>query len=206
MCLRNVSSRGNSSSFNVSSKCVFASSFTYPPWQKCVFEMCLRLRAEKCVHQCAHNANTYAKNRDMLVWQCWVKWFPKLQVQVRKHCQPYSNSNPIISSYLISYSMKSNQIMWALSWYLFEAFSKFCSHVYETGMKEGPNTFLLPLVDRTFSVAGFGGSWWECESCGAIPAIQKQRLSMALWPQVHFLFLETMLVFISSTVPWTSGL
>ena len=61
MCLRNVSSRGNSSSggnsssFNVSSKCVFASSFTYPPWQKCVFEMCLRLRAEKCVHQCAHN-------------------------------------------------------------------------------------------------------------------------------------------------------
>ena len=63
MCLRNVSSRGNSSSggnsssFNVSSKCVFASSFTYPPWQKCVFEMCLRLRAEKCVHQCAHNGN-----------------------------------------------------------------------------------------------------------------------------------------------------
>ena len=63
MCLRNVSSRGNSSSgrnsssFNVSSKCVFASSFTYPPWQKCVFEMCLRLRAEKCVHQCAHNAS-----------------------------------------------------------------------------------------------------------------------------------------------------
>lgn len=135
-------------------------------------------------------------------------WFPKLQVQVRKHCQPYSNSNPIISSYLISYSMKSNQIMWALSWYLFEAFSKSCSHVYETGMKEGPNTFLLPLVDRTFSVAGFGGSWWVCEGWGAIPAIQKQRLSMALWPQVHFLFLETMLqvVCISSIVPWTSGL
>ena len=37
MCLRNVSSRsnsslgGNSSSFNVSSKCVFVSSLTYPP-------------------------------------------------------------------------------------------------------------------------------------------------------------------------------
>ena len=67
MCLRNVSSRGNSSSggnsssFNVSSKCVFASSFTYPPWQKCVFEMCLRLRAEKCVYQCAHNEKTFRR-------------------------------------------------------------------------------------------------------------------------------------------------
>lgn len=75
----------------------------------------------------------------------------------------------IESYHVISYSMKSNQIMWALSWYLFEAFSKSCSHVYETGMKEGPNTFLLPLVDRTFSVAGFGGSWWEREGWGGDP-------------------------------------
>ena len=34
---------------------VFASSFTYRPWQKCVFEMCLRLRVEKWLPQCAHH-------------------------------------------------------------------------------------------------------------------------------------------------------
>ena len=78
MCLRNVSPRGNSSSggnsssFNVSSKCVFASSFTYPPWQKCVFEMCLRLRAEKCVHQCAHNVYIYAYYIQIFCWNSQI--------------------------------------------------------------------------------------------------------------------------------------
>ena len=94
MCLRNVSSRGNSSSggnsssFNVSSKCVFASSFTYPPWQKCVFEMCLRLRAEKCVHQCAHNAEI-----------------------VQSHNQHYSTSDPTPSSI---FKRQLEQLRWML--------------------------------------------------------------------------------------------
>ena len=98
MCLRNVSSRGNSSSggnsssFNVSSKCVFASSFTYPPWQKCVFEMCLRLRAEKCVHQCAHNVDEYKPN-DQINGLALVFNHPLAKLSSHLNCSATGHSN-----------------------------------------------------------------------------------------------------------------